>query len=68
MGAELNQQWQGRAGEIMAAAAQQGLLMLVAGKNVLRFTPPLIITPAEIEQAIGKLARAITELQEKAIA
>lgn len=51
-------------GEAMAALREAGLLTGTAGSNVLRLLPPLIVGPAEIEEAaaimdrvFGKLAR-----------
>ncbi len=52
----------GEAAPIVARAREQGLLVSVAGSNVIRFAPPLIATKAEIDQAIeifdGVLAAA----------
>ncbi|MDW2057676.1 aspartate aminotransferase family protein, partial [Vibrio sp. 506] len=44
LGAALNEEWQGRARDVLVAAGKQGLLALVAGANVVRFTPSLVIT------------------------
>ena len=33
-----------------------------AGNKVLRFVPPLIVTPAEIDQLIDKLCRVLDRL------
>lgn len=38
------------------------LLAMGAGENVLRLLPPLIITEADIEEAIGKIADALTAI------
>ncbi|MDW2062706.1 aspartate aminotransferase family protein, partial [Vibrio sp. Vb1076] len=50
LGAALNEEWQGRARDVLVAAGKQGLLVLVAGANVVRFTPSLVITQQEIEE------------------
>ena len=42
------------------------LLTVAAGENVLRLLPPLIITEADIEEAMGKLAAAFTALDDEA--
>jgi acetylornithine/N-succinyldiaminopimelate aminotransferase len=42
------------------------LLAVAAGDNVLRLLPPLIITEADVEQAIEKIAAAFTALDEEA--
>ena len=44
------------------AALAEGLLTVVAGENVLRFVPPLIIRDAEIGEALGRLERACAAL------
>ncbi|MCG3729558.1 aspartate aminotransferase family protein [Vibrio cincinnatiensis] len=62
VGAELNEQWQGRAREILVAAGQQGLMILVAGASVIRITPSLIISQQEIELGLEKLDQAIASL------
>ncbi len=43
--------------EVQAAAIAEGLLTVAAGDNVLRLVPPLIITPAECDEALSLLAR-----------
>jgi acetylornithine/N-succinyldiaminopimelate aminotransferase len=45
-------------GEMQGAAANEGLLTVAAGMNVLRVAPPLIITEAEADEAIRLLDRA----------
>ncbi|AUI87156.1 aspartate aminotransferase family protein [Vibrio azureus] len=62
LGAALNEEWQGRARDILVAAGKQGLMVLVAGANVVRFTPSLVITQQEIEQGLEKLDKAIATL------
>jgi acetylornithine/succinyldiaminopimelate/putrescine aminotransferase len=39
--------------------AEQGLIGIGAGTNVVRFLPPLNITRAEVDEAIEKLGRAL---------
>ncbi|HAS8528458.1 TPA: aspartate aminotransferase family protein [Vibrio vulnificus] len=62
LGAALNDQWQGRARDVLVAAGKEGLLVLVAGANVVRFTPSLVITKQEIEEGFAKLDKAIASL------
>lgn len=62
IGAELKDAWQGRGGEILAAAVEEGLMLLVAGPNVLRFAPSLVITPEEIAEGMARLERALERL------
>jgi acetylornithine/N-succinyldiaminopimelate aminotransferase len=62
LGAALNEEWQGRARDVLVAAGKQGLMVLVAGANVVRFTPSLVITQQEIEEGLAKLDKAISTL------
>ncbi|MHA2774315.1 aspartate aminotransferase family protein [Vibrio harveyi] len=62
LGAALNEEWQGRARDVLVAAGKQGLMILVAGANVVRFTPSLVITQQEIEEGLAKLDKAIATL------
>ncbi|KEA65413.1 Acetylornithine aminotransferase [Marinobacterium lacunae] len=63
LGAELSPRWQGRGGDVLAAAREQGLMLLIAGPNVLRFTPSLIIPEDDIQQGMDRLERAIETLK-----
>ncbi|CAH0524558.1 aspartate aminotransferase family protein [Vibrio hippocampi] len=62
IGAALNEEWQGRARDVLVAAGKHGLLLLVAGANVVRFTPSLVITQQEVEEGLTKLDQAIASL------
>jgi acetylornithine/N-succinyldiaminopimelate aminotransferase len=62
IGAALNEQWQGRARDVLVAAGKEGLMVLVAGANVVRFTPSLVITEDEINQGLARLDKAISTL------
>ncbi|HEX2768059.1 MAG TPA: acetylornithine transaminase [Geobacteraceae bacterium] len=50
------------AGEIVARALAQGLLLNVAQDTVLRFVPPLIVTPAEIDEMLHILEGILAEV------
>jgi 4-aminobutyrate aminotransferase-like enzyme len=41
--------------EVVAAARAKGLLLSLAGSNVVRLVPPLIVTRAEIDEAVAIL-------------
>jgi acetylornithine/succinyldiaminopimelate/putrescine aminotransferase len=58
IGAVLKDEYAGRAGELVKLAMQVGLMTLVAGPNVHRFTPPLIIAESEINDALQRLDQA----------
>ena len=49
--------------EIIQKAMDRGLLILNAGRNVLRFLPPLIITKKEIDQAINILDSILGDIK-----
>ncbi len=44
--------------DMQAAALAEGLLTVAAGQNVLRVAPPLIITEADVDEALTLLERA----------
>lgn len=48
--------------DLTKAAIAEGLLLVPAGPQVLRFVPPLIVTAAEIERAMALLEKAIAAL------
>ncbi|GAD88022.1 MULTISPECIES: aspartate aminotransferase family protein [Vibrio] len=62
LGAELNDNWKGRARDVLVAAGEEGLLVLVAGANVVRFTPSLVITTEEITQGLKRFEAAVAKL------
>jgi acetylornithine/N-succinyldiaminopimelate aminotransferase len=51
----------GDAGPVVTKAREKGLLLSVAGGNVVRFAPPLIATRAEIDEAVSILDSALAE-------
>lgn len=59
LGAVLTPQYAGRAGEILDHAANEGLLMLQAGPDVLRFVPALNIADGDIADGLVRLGRAL---------
>jgi acetylornithine/succinyldiaminopimelate/putrescine aminotransferase len=50
------------AAQIMTKAFDRGLLVLIAGPNVLRFVPPLVISEEEIKQAVATVGEILLEL------
>ncbi|UYM17425.1 aspartate aminotransferase family protein [Endozoicomonas euniceicola] len=62
IGAELVPEWHGKAKEFLAAAAEEGLMLLVAGPNVLRLAPSLIIPDDDIRQGMDALRRAVAKV------
>ena len=46
-------------GEIVNRALENGLIIITAGSNVLRFVPPLVITEADVDEMITKLEKCL---------
>ncbi len=51
------------AGDLVAAAREAHLLLVPAGDNVARVLPPLIVTEAEAEEGVSRLAAACAKLK-----
>ena len=51
-------------GKVAAAALEQGLIMITAGADVLRFVPPLVIEKQHVDEMIEKLEKALLSVQE----
>ena len=62
LGVELSAEFKGRAKEISLAVEAQGLLLLIAGPNVLRFVPALIVSDEQIHVAIARIRSALRSL------
>ncbi len=45
-------------GQVQAACVAEGLMAITAGENVLRLAPPLVVTDADLDEAIARLRRA----------
>jgi 4-aminobutyrate aminotransferase len=50
---------------VVTAAFMRGLLVLGAGKNAVRFSPPLILTRAEADTAVRIFDEALSEVEKK---
>jgi acetylornithine/N-succinyldiaminopimelate aminotransferase len=62
IGAVLNSDYAGKARDFMLAAADQGLMALVAGTSVVRFAPSLVIPDADIVEGLARFERAVAQL------
>jgi acetylornithine aminotransferase len=51
--------------DVVKAAMSEGLLLVPAGTNVVRFVPPLTIQPRHIREAVKRLERALIACQAK---
>ncbi len=62
LGAVLNDEYKGRARDFMVAAGEQGTMCLVAGANVIRFAPSLLVSDEEIEKGLDGFEKAIASI------
>ncbi|CAB3767657.1 aspartate aminotransferase family protein [Paraburkholderia humisilvae] len=62
IGVELTDAFKGRAKDFVTAAGKHGLIMLMAGPDVLRFAPSLIIPLDDLREGLARLAKAIDEV------
>ena len=62
LGCELVDAWRGRSRDFIKAALDEGLLVLVAGPDVIRLAPSLIIPDELIAEGLNRLERAIARL------
>ena len=59
LGCALNEKYQGRARDFMMAATKENLMCLVAGMNVIRFAPSLVIPDKDIKEGLARFERAV---------
>ncbi len=62
IGAQMSDAFEGRAKDILPLAIEEGLMALIAGPNVLRMAPSLVIPEADIAEGMARLERAIERL------
>ncbi|MET1255942.1 aspartate aminotransferase family protein [Aliikangiella maris] len=62
IGAALNQKYLGQARDFMVAALEQNLMILMAGPDVIRFAPSLVVTEAEIEKGMVAFEKAVAKV------
>ena len=62
IGAVLNEKFEGRARDFLVASANNGLMNLVAGMNVIRFTPSLVIPFEDIKEGLARFEKAVSEV------
>lgn len=51
-------------GKVAAAALEQGLIVITAGADVLRFVPPLVIEKQHVDEMVEKLEKALLSVKE----
>lgn len=62
LGAVLNEQFEGRARDFLVASMKHGLMTLVAGANVVRFTPSLVIGEDDIKAGLARFELAVADV------
>ena len=62
LGCELDEPWRGKAFAVMQAASDAGLLVLMAGPDVVRLAPSLVISLDEILEGLARLEAALNRV------
>ncbi|SDW09425.1 aspartate aminotransferase family protein [Marinobacter mobilis] len=62
LGAVLTEQWKGRAKDFLNSGLEEGVMVLVAGADVVRLAPSLIIPETDIDEALERFERAVKKL------
>jgi acetylornithine/N-succinyldiaminopimelate aminotransferase len=62
LGGVVTEEYKGRAKEFLVAATQEGVMSLVAGADVVRFTPSLIIPEADIREGMARFEKAVASV------
>jgi len=63
LGAVLNDEFKGRSRDFFLASADQGLFALVAGPDVIRFAPSLVIPEADIIEGMKRFEQAVAQVK-----
>ncbi|MBC3767603.1 aspartate aminotransferase family protein [Neptunicella marina] len=62
LGGVLTEEYQGRARDFLVASTEQKLMCLVAGANVVRFAPSLIIPDEDIKDGLARFEQAVANV------
>ncbi len=62
IGCVLTDAWKGKAKEFFNAAEQEGVMVLQAGPDVVRFAPSLVVEDADIEEGLNRFEHAVAKL------
>ena len=62
IGCALNEKYAGKAGVFQQAAAAENLMVLVAGPDVVRMAPSLLIPDADIDAGLAKFEQAVAKV------
>ena len=61
LGCELEAPWKGKSMDVVRAAGEAGLMLLVAGPDVVRIAPSLVISLDEILEGLARLEKALDQ-------
>jgi len=62
IGCVLNPEYAGRAKQLTQLANEEGVIALIAGPDVVRFTPSLIIPEQDMKEGLARFARAVARI------
>ncbi len=62
IGAVLNDNYQGKAKDFLVAAMSEGVMTLVAGANIVRFAPSLVIPDEDIIEGLARFEKAVASI------
>lgn len=62
LGAALNEQYKGRSRDFLNAAMAEGVMVLMAGYDVVRFAPSLVIPDEDIIEGMARFAKAVASV------
>ncbi|MBX9714690.1 MAG: bifunctional succinylornithine transaminase/acetylornithine transaminase [Pseudomonas sp. PGPPP3] len=62
LGCVLSEAWKGKAKAVLDAAAAEGLLVLQASPDVVRFAPSLVVEDSDIDEGLARFERAVAKL------
>ena len=62
LGCVLSDAWKGKAKVVLDAAAGEGLLVLQASPDVVRFAPSLVVEDSDIDEGLARFERAVAKL------
>jgi succinylornithine aminotransferase len=62
IGCQLTQDYAGKAKQITQLANEEGVIALIAGPDVVRFTPSLIIPEQDVKEGLARFARAVARI------
>ena len=62
LGAAMNKEYEGRARDFLLAGQEHGVMVLIAGANVVRFTPSLVIYEEDIKEGLQRFEKAVAQV------